>query len=96
MKASIRPALTVTLLAPALLLSQCAPTTPPQKVAVVAVAPGHWVKVSARPPTYYPRGVANDVPTDHRSSDWVSSADDRGTRFFIPFGVTGGQSEAKP
>lgn len=90
MKASIRPALTV--MAPALLLSQCAPTPQPQKVAVVDVAPGHWVKVSSSPPTYYPRGLAADVPTDHRSGEWVSTGDDLGTRFFIPFkGISGGE-----
>jgi hypothetical protein len=48
------------------------------------------VKVSAQPPTYYPRGVAADCPTDHWSGDWVDTGDEQGTRYFIPFRSLGG------
>lgn len=44
----------------------------------------NWVKVSSRPPTYYPRGVAADCPTDHWSGEWVYTNDDKSTRYFIP------------
>jgi len=79
----------------ALLLSQCAPTppaapTPPQAAAPVAFSSHHWVRVSPRPPTFYPRGVAADTPTDLHSGEWVYTKDDRDTRFFIPFRGCGG------
>jgi hypothetical protein len=61
--------------------------TPP---AVSDGASQHWVKVSSRPPTFYPRGVAADYPTDFRSGEWVYTGDAQGTRFFIPLrGIVG-------
>jgi hypothetical protein len=58
---------------------------PPPVLAVPKSAPGsHWVKVSSRPPTFYPRGVPASAPTDHRNGEWVYTGDDQGTRFFIP------------
>jgi hypothetical protein len=44
----------------------------------------NWVMVSSQPPTYYPTGVAPDIPTDHRSGEWVYTDDERGSRYFIP------------
>ena len=74
----------------ALLLSQCAPSapsapTPPQAAAPTVISKQHWVQVSSRPPTFYPRGVAADVPTDWHSGEWVVTGDEQGSRFFIPF-----------
>ena len=85
----------VLILTATLLLSQCAPTpskdTQPLATAV-AVPSQHWVKVSSRPPTYYPRGVAADCPTDCQSGEWVDTEDAWGTRFFIPLHGLGGPS----
>lgn len=58
--------------------------TPPAGLPA-AVTRSHWVKVSSRPPTFYPRGVAADCPTDHWAGEWVFTGDDLGTRYFIPF-----------
>lgn len=95
----ILPPLPMFLLPIVLLLSQCAPTgQQPVKNVVknaVAISAERWVKISANPPTFYPRGVAAGVQTDFRSGEWVSTEDDHGTRFFIPFkGIPGGQREA--
>jgi hypothetical protein len=78
----------------ALLLSQCAPTggTPPQAATAVPVTSQHWVKVSSHPPTFYPRGIAANYPTDCHSGEWVSTADAQDTRYFVPFHGLGGQS----
>lgn len=43
-----------------------------------------WVKVSSKPPTWYPRGVPADHPTDYRSGEWIYLKDNADTRFFIP------------
>ena len=43
-----------------------------------------WVKVRDHPPTWYPRGIPADCPTDHRNGDWVFTEDAQGTCFFIP------------
>ena len=43
-----------------------------------------WVKVSSEPPTWYPRGVPADHPTDYRSGEWIYLKDRTDTRFFIP------------
>ncbi|MDA7651994.1 hypothetical protein N8582_02245 [Akkermansiaceae bacterium] len=43
-----------------------------------------WVKVSSEPPTWYPRGVPADHPTDYRSGEWIHLKDTANTRFFIP------------
>ena len=56
----------------------------PQVDAARPLAQTHWVQVSSRPPTYYPRGVAANCPTDHQSGEWVYTDDARGTRYFIP------------
>lgn len=63
---------------------------PPPAVLPATVTRSQWVKVSSRPPTYYPRGVAADCPTDHWSGEWVFTGDDLGTRYFIPFHGLGG------
>ncbi|MCF7674302.1 MAG: hypothetical protein K9N23_00905 [Akkermansiaceae bacterium] len=48
------------------------------------IASNSWKKVSSNPPTWYPRGVAADHPTDHNSGEWVYTDDAEGTRFFVP------------
>jgi hypothetical protein len=80
------------LLPAALLMIQCAPTggAPPRTVTVVPVSIQHWVKVSSRPLTFYPRGVAADAPTDCLSGEWVHTGDAQDTRYFIPFHGLGG------
>jgi hypothetical protein len=82
---------TLTLLS-ALLLNQCAPTESPESKTHggASVVTEHWTKVSSRPPTFYPRGVAADCSTDYQSGDWVETGDAVGTRFFIPLACPGG------
>lgn len=90
--------LAATILPAALLLSQCAPTptpkptkdTAPCTATAVAVPSRHWVKVSSRPPTFYPRGVAADCPTDCQSGEWVHTGDALNSRYFIPLHGCGG------
>jgi hypothetical protein len=67
-------------------LNQCAPThaSKPGTPAVPAVVSSHWVQVSSRPPTFYPRGVSAECPTDIASGEWVTTGDAKGTRYFIP------------
>lgn len=71
----------------ALLLNQCAPphASKPETPAVSAVVSSHWVQVSSRTPTFYPRGVSAVRPTDYQSGEWVYTGDAKGTHFFIPF-----------
>lgn len=47
-----------------------------------ALESGHWTKVKKQPPTYYPKGLSANAPTDRGL--WVSSRDPDGPRFFIP------------
>jgi hypothetical protein len=68
----------------------CQTATPPAADVTKGPTQSHWVKVSSQPPTYYPRGVAADHPTDHWSGEWVDTGDDHGTRYFIPFRELGG------
>jgi len=87
-----RPHLLATLiLLSTLLLNQCAPTESPKpkNPGVSSVVPEHWVQVSSSPPTFYPRGVSADCPTDYQSGDWVATEDAKGTLFFIPFSCPG-------
>jgi hypothetical protein len=69
-----------------LTLNQCSPSsdTIPQPTGAGASSSRHWVKVSSRPPTFYPRGVAADCATDVHSGEWVYTDDAQGTRYFIP------------
>jgi hypothetical protein len=69
-----------------LLLNQCASTKTqqPETPVVSSVVSNHWVKVSSHPPTFYPRGVPTDCPTDYQSGDWIYTEDASDTRFFIP------------
>jgi len=66
MKAPNPYLLAAMILPPAVLLSQCAPTggASRQPDTGSPVASQHWAMVSSKPPTYYPRGVAADAPTD--------------------------------
>ena len=43
-----------------------------------------WVKVSSKPPTWYPRGVAADCSTDFQNGEWVYTENSQDTRYFIP------------
>ena len=49
-----------------------------------------WVKVSSQPPTFYPRGVSRDCPTDYQSGEWVETGDAAGSRYFIPLHTPAG------
>lgn len=91
MKTSVTHLSAWLILLAALLLNQCAPIGTPISDAPLAssVIPEHWVQVSSHPPTFYPRGVSADCPTDYRSGEWVFTEDAKGTRFFIPFSCPG-------
>ena len=71
----------------ALLLNQCAPTHAPKPETPVdlSAVSEHWVKISSRPPIFYPQGVPADCATDFRSGEWVSTENASDTHFFIPF-----------
>lgn len=83
------PWLPATALLTAICLIACAPTQPPAAPILPAPNP-HWVQVGTHPPTYYPRGIAVDCPTDCHSGEWVDAGDAAGRRFFIPFRSGGG------
>ena len=87
MKTSGPHLLAMLVLPSTILLNQCASTNTPktETPAVSSVVSNHWVKVSSRPPIYYPRGVPADSSTDFRSGAWVYTEDASDTRFFIPF-----------
>lgn len=68
----------------------CRTTAPPSADVPKTVTRSHWVKVSSQPPTYYPCGVAANVPTDHWSGEWIDTGDEHGARYFIPFHGLGG------
>ena len=68
----------------ALLLATCSLVSCQTSTAHSALKSGHWRQVSGNPPTYFPKGVAADHPTGVREGYWVSSGDEKGTRFFIP------------
>ena len=67
-------------------MTSCQTTSNPPNATRVAVSTAavKWVKVSSQPPTFYPRGVPADCPTDHWSGEWIYTGDERGTRYFIP------------
>jgi hypothetical protein len=73
-----------------LLLASCQSSNPPPAPPVTrAQASQHWVKVASNPPTFFPRGVSSDCPTDFQSGEWVMAGDPAGTRYFIPFQCPG-------
>lgn len=49
-----------------------------------ALQSGHWHQVRKNPPTYFPKGIPADHPTEFRDGSWVYSGDQRDSRFFIP------------
>lgn len=67
---------------------------PPNATAAKPAPQARWVKVSSQPPTYYPRGIPADCPTDHWSGEWVETGDEKGTRYFIPLHGLGERREA--
>jgi hypothetical protein len=77
-------------------LVSCGTSSSGQAVPATAkMQPSHWFKVSDSPPTYFPKGVAPDHPTDFRSGEWVSTCDAERTRFFIPLhGLAKAEREA--
>lgn len=93
MKTSEFRVLVYMMLPAVLLLNQCAPNAvkTTQTASAATSSSRHWVMVSSSPPTFYPRGVAADCPTDVQSGEWVYTGDARDTRYFIPvrnFGKT--------
>ena len=64
------------------LASSCSTSQPPQAGSESHTA--QWVKVKESPPTWYPRGVSADHPTDHNNGEWIYTEDEVGTRYFIP------------
>ncbi len=65
--------------------SSCATSKKSDPSTHVAPAIGRsWVKVKSKPPTWYPRGVPADHPTDFYSGEWFYLEDTADTRFFIP------------
>ena len=77
-------------------MTSCQTTSTPPDATRVAMssAAAKWVMVSSQPPTYYPRGVPADCPTDHWSGEWVITGDERGTRYFIPLHGLDGKRQA--
>jgi hypothetical protein len=75
----------------AIAATSCQTHSEPPTVAVrQTVMRKNWVKVSSQPPTFYPKGVAANSPTDHWSGEWVDTGDENGTRYFIPLrGISG-------
>ena len=49
-----------------------------------ALETGHWTKVRTNPPTYFPKGVPADHPTDYHNGYWVRPGGAHGNQFFIP------------
>jgi hypothetical protein len=72
------------------LFSSCAPVGKPALpdrpagTSAQAAPTRQWTKVSDHPPTWYPRGIPADSPTDHTSGDWIYTEDADGICFFIP------------
>ena len=57
--------------------------SPPQS-AMIRHQAGHWTRVSAKPPVYYPRGVAAAAPSGVMDGEWYRLCDAADTRYFIP------------
>ena len=72
------------------LLASCKSSAPgkPEKKPIgpvySALQSGNWQRVQTKPPTYFPKGIPADHPTDYRDGFWVNSGDSQGSRFFIP------------
>ena len=68
------------------MMSSCSsePRKVDQSKHTVSKISNSWVKVRSRPPTWYPRGVPADHPTDFSNGSWTEAEDSLGTRFFIP------------
>lgn len=69
----------------ACLLASCADGPKDQPAPKVSgLNPDHWQRVKSEPPTYYPKGVPADHPTDQGDGYWVLTGDEAGTRYFVP------------
>ena len=51
--------------------------------------------VASKPPTYYPRGVPADAPTNWGDGEWFRICDTAGTRYFIPFKTPAGTNRER-
>ncbi|SHI65621.1 hypothetical protein SAMN02745181_0592 [Rubritalea squalenifaciens DSM 18772] len=80
------------LLFTAMAFSSCSQTLVEKQEAVSALDSGRWRQVAKKPPTYYPKGVAEDHLTGASDGYWVYRGDKAGTRFFIPSHGVRGQS----
>jgi len=49
----------------------------------------HWVKASDHPPSYVVRGYDPTAGTTYSEGEWIETGDEPGSRFFIPYKVTG-------
>lgn len=48
----------------------------------------NWYLVSREPPTFYPKGLPEDAPTEGGHGEWVE-ARNRTVRWFVPYGGVG-------
>ena len=72
---------------------QPAATPPPQpQPPTPRYQPGHWTRVSEKPPIFYPRGASRDTPTGWDGGEWFRLRDAADTRYFIPFNLPAGTS----
>ena len=49
----------------------------------------HWVKAFDHPPSYVARGYDPADGTTYSEGEWIESGDAKGSRYFIPYKVTG-------
>ena len=75
--------LTAILLALLIGLNSCQSTSPAY-AGPAALHSGNWVRVQKRPPTYFPKGLPANSPTQPWDGSWVETGDRAGSRFFIP------------
>lgn len=54
-----------------------------------AVDKSHWVKASDHPPSYVARGYDAASGTTYSEGEWIETGDEQGSRYFIPYKVTG-------
>lgn len=49
----------------------------------------HWVKASDHPSSYVVRGYDPTSGTSYSDGEWIETGDTQGSRYFIPYKVTG-------
>lgn len=67
-------------------LASCQSTKIKSPVPVIAE---HWVKISDPPPAFQPRFCSGNNDTTYHSGDWFEIGDPAGSRYFVPFKVSG-------